>query len=97
MKAGAMIGAARVAEIAKALTALPETLVKDRYGTLYGKTVHGGYGQELVAPDDKQWLRDKITKNQAKEIQELTEAFQAVVNLYKQAAIDKHSMMSVII
>src|SRR5262245_39370722 len=103
MKAGAahgkarMIGAARVAEIAKALTALPDTLVKDRYGSLYGKTVHGGYGQELVAPDDKQWLRDKITKNQQKEIQELTEAFEAVVNLYKQAAVDKHSMMSVII
>ena len=103
MKAGAahgkarMIGAARVAEIAKALSALPATLVKDRYASLYGKTVHGGYGQEMIAPDDKQWLIDKITKNQQAEIEELTEAFAAVVELYVQAAAQKHSMMSVII
>jgi Domain of unknown function (DUF1877) len=103
MKAGAahgkarMIGAARVAEIATALQALPATMVKDRYATLYGKTVHGGYGQELIAPDDKEWLRDKITKNQKAEIDELTEAFAAVVALYKSAAASKHSMMSVIV
>jgi hypothetical protein len=92
-----MIGAGRVAEIAKALAALPETLVEDRYATLYGKTVHGGYGQEMVAPDDKQWLRDKITKNQAAEIEKLSEAFAAVVDLYVEAASKKHSMMSVIV
>jgi hypothetical protein len=103
MKAGAafgkarMIGAARVAEIAKALVALPDTLVKERYGALYGTTVHGGYGQELIAPDDKEWLRDKITKNQAAEIEELGEALAAVIALYKSAAAQKHSMMSVII
>jgi hypothetical protein len=92
-----MIGAGRVAEIAKALSALPSTLVADRYATLYGKTVHGGYGQEMIAPDDKQWLRDKITKNQQTEIGKLTEAFHAVVELYKEAASNKHSMMSVIV
>jgi hypothetical protein len=92
-----MIGASRVAEIAKALSALPETLVADRYGALYGKTVHGGYGQEMVAPDDKQWLRDKVIKNQATEIEKLTEAFVSVVALYTDAAAKKHSMMSVIV
>jgi hypothetical protein len=103
MKAGGahgkarMIGAVRVAEIAKALSVLPATMVKDRYPSLYGKTVHGGYGQELIAPDDKDWLRDKITKNQKVEIDELTEAFAAVVALYKAAAESKHSMMSVIV
>jgi len=92
-----MIGAGRVAEIAKALSELPETLVADRYSTLYGKTVHGGYGQEVIAPDDKQWLRDKVTKNQKTEIDKLSEALAAVIALYKQAAANKHSMMSVIV
>lgn len=92
-----MIGAGRVAEIAKALSELPETLVADKYATLFGKTVHGGYGQEMVAPDDKQWLRDKIAKNQKIEIDKLTEAFAAVVALYIEAAAKKHSMMSVIV
>jgi hypothetical protein len=92
-----MIGASRVAEIAKALDALPDTLVADRYNVLYGKTVHGGYGQEVIAPDDKQWLRDKITKNQKIEIDKLSEAFAAVVDLYVEAAEKKHSMMSVIV
>ena len=92
-----MIGAGRVAEIAKALAELPATLVADRYASLFGKTVHGGYGQEMVAPDDKQWLRDKIAKNQKTEIEKLTAAFTAVVALYKQAAAAKHSMMSVIV
>jgi hypothetical protein len=92
-----MIGAGRVAEIAKALSELPATLVADKYATLFGKTVHGGYGQEMVAPDDKQWLRDKITKNQKIEIDKLTEAFAAVVALYTDAAAKKHSMMSVIV
>ena len=103
LKAGAqhgkarMITAVRVAEIAKALLALPASVVTERYATLYGKTVHGGYGQELVAPDDKDWLREKVEQNQKAEIAELTEAFAAVVALYKQAAAAKHSMMSVII
>src|SRR5258705_3486227 len=92
-----LIGAGRVAEIAKALAALPSTLVKERYTALYGKTVHGGYGQDVVAPDDKDWLRDKITKQQAKEIAELTEALAKVTDLYTKAAAAKHSMMSVII
>lgn len=92
-----MIGAARVAEIAKALDALPDSLVADRYNVLYGKTVHGGYGQEVIAPDDKQWLRDKITKNQKIEIDKLSDAFLAVVDLYVEAAEKKHSMMSVIV
>ncbi|MEO8704682.1 MAG: DUF1877 family protein [Kofleriaceae bacterium] len=103
LKAGAahgkarMIGAPRVAEIAAALLALPATLVKDRYPSLYGKTVHGGYGQHLIAPDDKEWLRDKVTQNQKLEIDELTAAFAAVVALYKSAAAQKYSMMSVIV
>ena len=92
-----LVGAARVVEIAKALSELPDTLVADRYNVLYGKTVHGGYGQEVIAPDDKQWLRDKVTKNQKIEIEKLTESFLAVCDLYEEAAEKKHSMMSVIV
>ncbi|HEU0036078.1 MAG TPA: DUF1877 family protein [Kofleriaceae bacterium] len=103
LKAGAkhgnarMISAARVAEIAKALAALPANLVTERYATLYGKTVHGGFGQELIAPGDKQWMKDKIVQNQKAEIAKLSEAYAQLVALYKQAAAAKHSMMSVII
>lgn len=103
MKAGGahgkarMIGAVRVAEISKALSALPASFVKDRYPQLHGKTVHGGYGQEAVAPGDNNWLREKVETNQKAEINELTEAFAAVVMLYKQAAAAKYSMMSVIV
>ncbi len=92
-----LITAARVAEISKALSALPEKLVRERYASLYGKTVHGGFGQELVAPDDKDWLREKVEKNQKAEIELLTGAFTSVVALYKQAAAAKHAMMSVIV
>ncbi|MBS1122046.1 MAG: hypothetical protein H6Q90_4274 [Deltaproteobacteria bacterium] len=92
-----MIPAARVAEISKALSALPVGVVRERYAGLYGKTVNGGFGQELVAPDDKDWLREKVTQNQKAEIELLTAAFTSVVALYKQAAAAKHSMMSVII
>jgi uncharacterized protein DUF1877 len=92
-----LIGAGRVAEIAKALAALPATLVQERYSTLYGKTVHGGYGRDIVSPDDKPWLRDRIEKQHAKEIAELGKSLAAVIQLYTQAAAAKHSMMSVII
>jgi hypothetical protein len=92
-----LIPAARVAEIAKALEALPPNLVEEKYALLYGKTVHGGYGQELVAPGDKEWLRDKIQKNHAKEVAELGEALAAVIALYKEAAAAKQSMVSVIV
>jgi hypothetical protein len=92
-----LIAAPRVAEIAKALDALPPNLVTERYNTLYGKTVHGGYGQELVAPGDKDWLRDKIQKNHAREVAELNKAYASVRELYREAADAKHAMMSVIV
>jgi len=87
----------RVAAIYKALAAQPKNMVQERYGQLYGKTVHGGYGQDLVSPDDKQWLRGQIEKRHVAEIAELTEALLSVIELYEEAAEKKYSMMSIII
>jgi hypothetical protein len=47
---------------------------------LYGKT-STAVTARAHAPDDKDWLRDKITKNQKVEI-DATEAFAAVVAPY---------------
>jgi hypothetical protein len=41
-----LLGPARVAEVAKALAALPKGLVADRYGTLAAKKVEGGLGKD---------------------------------------------------
>ena len=87
----------RVAAIAKALGELPENVVQERYTQLYGKTVHGGYGQDLVSPDDKKWLRGQIEKRHITEIAKLTEALASAIDLYEEAAEKKYSMMSVII
>jgi hypothetical protein len=92
-----VIDASRVAEIAKALSALPATVVADRYSSLHGKTVHGGYGRDAIDEDDKKWLRDKIAQTHKTEIDKLTKKLAEVTSLYQEAATKKHSMMSVIV
>ena len=50
----------RVARIAAALGKVPARRVRDRYGELYGKNVHGGYGQEVCASDEIKYIREKV-------------------------------------
>lgn len=88
---------ARVALIDKALTELPTSTVKDRYATLYGKEVHGGYGQEICGPNETSYIREQVKKIHAKEIRELELALAGVTALYTSAVGQKQSMMSVII
>lgn len=87
---------ARVKEIAKALAALPEDIVAKRYDELFGKDVHGGFGQERAAAGDSKWLRDKATEARAKEIAALDESLAAVRQLYAETAKAGHAMMSIV-
>ena len=61
----------RVVEVSGALARLPPGLVKEGYPRLYGKNVHGDYGQEIAAPDDVKFLREKVRQKQDREIAEL--------------------------
>jgi hypothetical protein len=101
--AGAAYGSARVlapdrvVDIARALAALPAAMVADRYPSLLGKEVHGGYGQEKVADGDNKWLREKVEAARASQIEELTEMLALVTVLYGDAAAAKRSMLGVLV
>jgi hypothetical protein len=86
----------RVVDVAKQLAALPAAFVAERYPSLYGKQVHGDWGQEIVGAGDNKWLRDKVTARRALELSTLTEAMASLTALYAQAAASRHSVISVI-
>jgi Domain of unknown function (DUF1877) len=88
---------ARVAEIAKALAALPETHVRDKFKLLAGKQVHGGYGDDAGSDDDPAYLREKVKQRQIEEVRELSEALTSLTALYAAAAKTKQSMLMVIV
>jgi hypothetical protein len=92
-----LLGPARVAEIAKALAALPPTQVKDKFKSLAGKQVHGNYGDDPGVDDDTAYLKEKVQKRQAAEVKELTEALQSLTALYTEAAKTKYSILMVIV
>ena len=102
MKAGSRIKArllapARVAEIAKALSGIGPSMITDRYPSLYGKQVHGNYGQEICGPNETAYIRESVKKIHANEIRELEMALAGVTALYASAVGSKQSMMSVIV
>jgi hypothetical protein len=92
-----LLGPERVAEIAKALAALPPTHVRDKFKSLAGKQVHGNYGDDPGADDDTAYLKEKVSKRRAEEIEELTEALESLTALYVEAAKTKNSMLMVIV
>ncbi|MDQ3369700.1 MAG: YfbM family protein [Myxococcota bacterium] len=92
-----LIAAARVADVAKALAALPATHVRDKFKTLAGKSVHGNYGDDGGMEDDTAYLREKVEKRQILEVKELSEALLSLTVLYTEAAKGKHSMLMVIV
>lgn len=92
-----LLAPARVAEIAKALTGLTPTHVKDKFKSLAGKQVHGGYGDDQGAEDDTEYLREKVSKKQAAEVKELSEALISLTALYTEAAKTKYSILMVIV
>lgn len=88
---------ARVAEVAKALSALPASHVSDKFKTLAGKGVHGNYGDDAGEEDDTAYLREKVAKRKAAELKELSEALVSLTVLYAEAAKGKQSMLMVIV
>jgi hypothetical protein len=87
----------RVAEVAVALARLPPGLVKEGYPRLYGKSIHGNYGQEIAAPDDVKFLREKVKQTHEREVAELESTLSRIKALYVRAAEAGHSMMSVVV
>lgn len=92
-----LLSPARVAEIAKALAALPATQVRDKFKALAGKQVHGGYGDDQGGEDDTAYLREKVSKRQTEEVKELSEALVSLIALYTEAAKTKYSILMVIV
>ena len=92
-----VLPAARVIEVATVLGKLPSSLILDRYPTLRGKEVHGGFGQETAADDDTAYIKANVARIRAEEIETLGEAMSSVIKLYTSAAKDGHSMMSVVV
>ncbi len=88
---------ARVVEISKALAALSPTHVRDKFKSLAGKHVHGNYGDDPGVEDDTAYLREKVSKRQAVEIKELSEALLSMTVLYAEAAKTKYSILMVIV
>ena len=86
----------RVQRVAKALATLPANIVRDRYPDLYGKNVHGNYGQEKSAPDDVKFLREQVQKQRETETAELEAKLGELRALYEQAAAAGHSMLVVL-
>lgn len=92
LRAGAAYGSARlldsnrVRRVAEALSKLPESIVRERYPDLYGKNVHGNYGQH----------RDKVRQVREAETAELEAKLGETRALYARAAAAGQSMLVVI-
>jgi|KBSMisStandDraft_5_1062788.scaffolds.fasta_scaffold817597_2 hypothetical protein len=87
----------RVAEVAGALAKLPNTVIRDRYGELFGKTVHGNYGQESCAADELAFIREKVDETRDAEIEELESKLAKLKALYAAAAKAGDGMMAVVV
>jgi hypothetical protein len=88
-----LLDAKRVAEVWAALEALPGDVVRQRYKSLAGKGVHGNYGQEVAAPDDPAYLRQKVQETTDREIGELEVIFKTLREVYAKAASSGHAML----
>ena len=88
---------ARVARIAATLGKLPAGRVRERYGALYGKNVHGGYGQEICAADELKFIRDKVAAIQRAEIVALEAAVKKLKEFYSGAAKAGDGVMAVVV
>ncbi len=92
-----LMAPARVAEVAKALAALPPTHVRDKFKTLAGKNIHGNYGDDAGSEDDPAYLRDQVAKKQSVELKELSEALLSLTVLYQGAAKAKQAMLMAVV
>lgn len=79
-EAARVIGPARVAEVAKKLSTLPASHVRDRYPVLAELDIHGKFGET----------------HDAEEIEAMQILMTRVIALYQEAAKAKHSMLTIL-
>ncbi len=88
----------RVVEVAGALSALPKDTVERGYGSLAGRTVHGGYGpKESPASQYDDLLVGVDDHEVGAERAELRTRFEAVRRFYREAAERGDSVLAVVI
>jgi hypothetical protein len=92
----------RVVEVARALQALDDDLVRARYPLLARKTIHGDYGQDADddggdGVDDDEEQREAAAEAREAEIEELTLRYRALREVYAEAAREKHSILLVVV
>lgn len=92
-----VLSAARVVEISNALGKLPRDLVRVRYPSLFGKSVHGDYGREPSSADDTPYVREQVRERQDDEILDLGRALTRVSALYTRAAAAGHGMLAALV
>jgi hypothetical protein len=88
-----LLDAKRVVAVHAALAELPADVVRQRYGSLAGKAVHAGYGQEVAAPDDTAYLKKKVAETTAREIGELEAVMVTLRETYAKASKSGHAML----
>lgn len=88
-----LLDAKRVSEVSAALEALPADAVRQRYGSLAGKQVHGDYGKEVAEPDDPAYLKQKVKETHDREIVELEAVLTTLRETYAKAAKSGHAML----
>jgi hypothetical protein len=81
----------RVTEVASELSALGDDLVRERYERLRGKSVHGNFG-----PDGDEDDPEAAEEREA-EIEQLSERYRELRDLYAEAASSGHSILIVVV
>ncbi len=101
---GKLLAPARVGEISKALAALGDDPVRERYETLRGRGVHGGYGPKsglvtMEAEYDRELAALGIADDDEEEVEklELAQRLEAVVTFYRDAAARGDSVLVVVV
>lgn len=92
-----VLAADKVTAVAAMLPKDPEGFVKTRFKDLFGKKVHGGYGADVEAKGDSEWLKKRTQETQRTQIAELTQGLNRLVALYQEAARNGHAMLIAII
>jgi hypothetical protein len=95
---GRLLSASRVAKVSRALDALAESLVEDRYEDLRGKEVHGGYGPKEEGPAEYAEELEELGDDEEKtEREELTTRFESLRAFFREASKRGDAVLSIVV
>lgn len=95
---GHLLSPARVSSISAALEALPESTVEDRYHSLRGREVHGGYGPKAEGPAEYAEELDALGDEEERaEQEELATCFEGLRAFYLRASRRGEAVLSMVI